>query len=233
MHRNRRLVNDVETSGHYFKMKKSKSKTKPVRKPAAKSANVQTPEESLKSKFLNLAVKVSAEATEPTTEQLALVAASLAESINNEPSKLVDAAIKLWDAAEKKLHGRLEDKCNEALTDYIVCDISFDKTLRFPLKRDEFLLKMLPRLKYRTGEIASVLKAYAKSEIEQSGRNATPEEVSNYYANWKPIVNVTELKHRAILFHHWWETFHRNKIFDARRSAGKISAFNKKLKKKL
>ncbi len=167
----------------------------------------------------------------PTTEQISQLAALLAISEDGEPDELGDAAIILWETVEQKLRQRKIEKKIRSMEE------KYKKPscpARLPVSRDDFFRLQLPRLKYRTGELASVAKAYAKSVIEENlgnVREATPEEISDYYANWKPIETAFDYSKAALNFSIWFYSYHSTRVSQSRRAAGMKSAQVKKMRK--
>jgi hypothetical protein len=160
----------------------------------------------------------------PTTEQISQLAALLAISEDGEPDELADVAIILWETIEQKLRQRkIQKKIRSMAEEYKQPSCP----ARLPVLRDNFFRLQIPHLKYRRDELESVAKAYVKSVIEENLRNAreaTPEEISDYYANWKPIENEFDYSMAAFNFFLWWSSYHSNKVAEARRAAGKKSA---------
>jgi hypothetical protein len=217
-------------------MKKPKSKTNLAKTPAVKPVEVKSedwPPDAAGEMLAEIGRMSREESPMPTTEQISQLAALLAISEDGEPDELADAAIILWETVEQKLRQRkIEKKIRSMAEEYKQPSCP----ARLPVLRDDFLRLQLPRLKHRTGELASVAKAYAKSVIEENlgnTREATPEEISDYYANWKSIETAHDYSMAALNFSLWWSSYHSNKVAEVRRSAGKISAFQKKLKKRL
>jgi hypothetical protein len=208
-------------------MKKPKSKTNPAKTPAVKPVEVKSedwPPDAAGKTLAEIGRMSREESPMPTTEQISQLAALLAISEDGEPDELADAAIILWETVEQKLRQRkIEKKIRSMAEEYKhpSCPACL------PVLRDDFLRLQLPHLKYRTGELASVAKAYAKSVIEKNlgnTREATPEEISDYYANWKPIETAFDYSMAAFNFFIWFRSYHSTRVSQSRRDAGLKSA---------
>lgn len=226
-------------------MEKPKSKAKSAKTNCAKPTDVKPEDakiEKARDEINKLINQARDQATDPTVEQLAHLAAAISQNPKDDPSKLTDAAIKLWEVAVEKLRGRIFEKvAHKALL------LEYGNPEDFPITRDGFLRLMLPDLKYRTDELASAAKAYARAKIEANAgnaREATSEEVSTYYANWKPIQTLLEYQVAASEFRRWWHPYHSTNVSESRRSVrlnaiaeaaekSAKSAAEKKFKKKL
>ena len=200
-------------------MTKPKLKSKSAKTIGAKPTEVKSEDakrEKAREEITELLHQATDEATDPTVEQLAHLAAAISQSPNDDPSELTDAAIELWEVADKKLRSRIMEKFQHKLL-----GLEYGEPECFPIMRDDFLCFVLPRFKYRTSELASAAKAYAKAKIEANAgnvREATPEEVSTYYANWKPIETLLEYQMAAREFRLWWSSHHSTNVSEIRRS---------------
>lgn len=214
-------------------MKEPKPRTKRTKMLTTKTAKVNSKDlhaEKILNDFGEIGRMASAEYSIPTTEKIAELAAALARSPDDDPSKLADAAIKLWETVGQKLRQRMIEKKMRTMAE----EFRYDCPACFPVRRDDFLRFELPRLKYCTGELAKVAKAYAKSVIEENlgnSREATPEEVSSYYANWKTIETPSEYSMASLHFSLWWNDYHKTELVKVRRAAGKKSAQVKEKRK--
>jgi hypothetical protein len=231
-------------------MKKTESKTNPAKTPAVKPVEVKSedwPSDAYGEMLTEIGRMSREESPMPTTEQISQLAALLAIGEECEPDELADAAIILWETVEQKLRRRKIDKRIKSIPEK---DLQPSCPSSLPVLRDDFLRLQLPHLKYRTGELASVAKAYAKSVIEENlgnTREATPEEISNYYANWKPIETPFDYSMAMFNFIIWFRAYHSTRVSQSRRDAGlksaqarneatvaaEKSAAKKKLKKRL
>jgi hypothetical protein len=176
----------------------------------------------------------------PTTEQLATLAATLVRTSDHDANSLAAAALTLWRAAEDELA-----KAREAADRWTVVTIPAEgrpiseaelpplpEPKRYPIKRDEFARLVLPHLKGRTAELAEKLKAYCKACIAaRTGRTATPEQVADYYANWKDITQEWEYQISARQFQNWWNYYAPKKLSEDRSEIGKKGAAARAAKK--
>jgi hypothetical protein len=136
----------------------------------------------------------------PTTQQLAMLAATLAHTANDDPLYLISKAAGLWEKAEAYLDLMYtEASLSEEQLARQAEFQALPKPRKYPVTRDEFARLMLPHLKGRTADLAAALKAYAagKLELQRIGQESpdkpTPEEIAKYYEEWKPMDENTFL----------------------------------------
>ena len=168
----------------------------------------------------------------PTHEDLAMLAVNLARNIHDEPKKLVNAAFEIWIEAGFKVESDFFDGClgvMKAQENTIFTIADYDRGGR-SIPRDKFFKKVLPPSKRnRSYDLAKVGKAFVRYQFqEQFNREPNEIEFNDFYKKW----NAGDLDQAHCLAWHFL-TWNKQQIREARRSAGKISAFNKKLKKKL
>jgi hypothetical protein len=145
----------------------------------------------------------------PTTEQLTMIAATLAGSAHTSdfgafvPSLFTQRAMKLWLAAHDTISwadyedeiGR-QERNHQDFKDAIY--LHFQRSDKYPVTRDEFLKKMLPHLTSRAHELTQIGKAYwrrtlfEKNFIENGQKlmdlkEPTQNEINDAFANWGPF----------------------------------------------
>lgn len=165
----------------------------------------------------------------PTHEQLAKLAGNLARKINDDPKKLINAALEIWYAAGFKLEEEHFDaQINLVyLNLFKLGDIGSDGKV----SRDIFFKKTLPASKRsRSYEIGKIGRAFLRSLFyEQFNKEPASDEFESFYAKWNAghIGDANKLAQNQ--FQPWYQQY----VLASRRAAGKISAAKKKLKKKL
>ena len=168
----------------------------------------------------------------PTHEDLAMLAVNLARNINDEPKKLVNAAYEIWIEAGFKCESDFFDGClgvMKAEENKIFTIADYDKVVQV-IPRDVFFKKILPPSKRnRSFDLANIGKAFVRYQFrEQFHREPDDGEFQFFYKNWN-AGDLDQAHSLAWNFLAW----NKQQIREARRSAGKISAYKKKLKKKL
>ncbi len=168
----------------------------------------------------------------PKHEDLAMLAVNLARKITDEPKKLVDAAYEIWIEAGFKVESDFFDGylgVMKAEENTIFTNTDYEKG-RPVVSRDIFFKKGLPPSKRnRTYDVAKVGKAFIRHQFRlQFDRNPTELEFHDFYEKW----NAGDLDTAHSLLWNFL-AWNKQQIREARRSAGKISASQKKLKKKL
>jgi hypothetical protein len=168
----------------------------------------------------------------PTHEDLAMLAVNLARNINDEPKKLVNAAFEIWIEAGFKVESDYFDGClgvMKAQENTIFTIADYDKG-RSVIPRDKFFKKILPPSKRsRSYDLAKLGKAFVRFLFRvQFDREPSEGEFHDFYKKWN-AGNLDQAHDLAWNFMTW----HKQQIREARRAAGKISAFKKKLKKRL
>lgn len=155
--------------------------------------------------------------TLPTTEQLTLIAATLSKPGNGNAATLTDAALKLWQAAERKLDS---ERQIEARSDKWNAEFdALPKPKSFPVDRDQFARLMLPSLVGRTADLAKAIKDYIGATTSGSGHEGKPTdaEIAERFSQWKPIINEHNFQLAARKFSLWWQDHHKAKISEMRR----------------
>jgi len=169
----------------------------------------------------------------PTTEQLAMLAAALAHTGEDDSFHLVSRAADLWERTQAYLDFMYSEA--PLSEEQLARGAEFQalpKPRKYPVKRDEFAQLMLPRLKGRTADLAAALKAYGAEKLRRervrqgSSEEPTPEEVAKYYAEWKPMDQPT-FSEASWEFFHWWKDYHRQQVSEVRRKAA-LSAKRRK-----
>ena len=168
----------------------------------------------------------------PTHEDLAMLAVNLARNINDEPKKLVDAAYAIWIEAGFKVESDFFDGCLGVMkakenTIFTIADYGKDER---SIPRDRFFKKILPPSKRnRSYDLAKIGKAFIRYQFRlQFSRDPSELEFHDFYEKWN-AGDLDQAHSIAWNFSGW----NKERIREARRSAGKISAYKKKLKKKL
>ncbi len=170
----------------------------------------------------------------PTVEQLALITATLARTSNENLDRLAEKAMNLWLAARKRIF--LADFGDEVVmqnSQWVwdktrsYSDLGEDPFLptgEYPVTRDQFLQKMMPKRKDRTAELAQYAKAFIRDTLRRrSGKDPTQEEVSEAYGRWKSYDNADQANATAKHFRQWYEQY----VKKLRSDAGKASAKKK------
>ena len=165
----------------------------------------------------------------PTHEQLANLAVNLARKINDNPKKLVNAALEIWYEAGFKL----EDEHFDAQINLVYLNLfKLDDTgPGGKVSRDVFFKRVLPASKRsRSYEIGRIGRAFLRSLFcEQFNKEPGSDEFESFYVKW----NAGHIGDANELAQNQFQTWYRQYVIASRRSAGKISAAAKKLKKKL
>lgn len=202
-------------------MKKPNSKIKPVEifseiKPAEKSAGAQSPWKEMGGL--------------PTAEQLAMIAATLAKSIQDKPHELTKAAMALWTASREQIHladFNREIECQDDYLDrrieefYDFCEPPLFMAGEEPFPRDFFLTSVLPKYRNRADKLAQIAKAFVRDTLrERNGKVPGKDEIDEAYGKWKPFENADHANAMAERFKQWYEWY----VKQARREAGKASA---------
>jgi hypothetical protein len=169
----------------------------------------------------------------PSTEQLAQLAATLARSSQNSASELAKAALTLWKSAEKELKMECLRLAAERQWQAVRPPDSASQSKapivptpkRFPVTHDEFLRLVLPKLRGRTGEQATVFKRYLRAS---EGR----QDVNEIYKKCRER-RMTEIEYESAAgqFIRWY-THHRKTSTTAARSKAASIAWAKRTKRK-
>jgi len=133
----------------------------------------------------------------PTTQQLATIAAQLARLPNDNPAQLVEAALALWEAADKQVEFRnLQDSClpDQAARDAYIATLPKPKT--FPVERDDFLKLLMPTIPAadRARRFRQYLAAWKHDEAE--------DQIVTRYAQWEPL-SESDYPHAVEHFRVW------------------------------
>lgn len=157
----------------------------------------------------------------PSAYELALLAAALAKSSPAErQDQLILRAWELWGEALvllRQVRGIEEDFVYDSLPHCFFRSDVHD----LPITRDMFFKVTLVQKRYRTGELASVARAYIGAKLRRDlQRIPTQDEVSEHYAQWKPMRSFEKANKEAENFVTWYrEVF----IKEKRRKAGQQS----------
>lgn len=201
-------------------MKKAKSKSKPVvtlveSKPLDKPVGIKSPWKEMGGL--------------PTTEQLALIAATLARSTQEKPHELTKAAMALWKEARDEIF--YTDFQHEIELQDVSYEIRLDEYYDFsepplfipgeePYPRDYFLRTVLPKYRNRADKLAQIAKAFVRDTLrERAGKEPSQDEINDAYGKWKPFENANHANAMAERFEQWYAWY----VKQARRAAGKKS----------
>ena len=179
----------------------------------------------------------------PNTEQLAMIAATLARNTGDAPDVLTNTAMTLWLMAREKIFradyseeiGQQDFALDSEYSDYhAFMDDEFFPAIpdEYPVTRDRFLRVMLPKYKSRTADLARIAKAYIRDVLlKRLHREPTPDEIAGAYAKWnqKPFENPDQANGAAMRFKQW----HSGYVRECRRVAGLKSAAKKAANKKI
>ena len=120
----------------------------------------------MKKKTSKVALKKKSDHSEPTTFELATLAATLAEkdSLGNspEPDLLVSNALNIWTAAGELLEKRRSLQASVSLNPTAP---ALPVPKRFPVSLDNFLNLLLPHLSGRSGEKHYLFRQYIDSNF--------------------------------------------------------------------
>jgi hypothetical protein len=178
----------------------------------------------------------------PTTEQLAMIAATLARNTTDTPDNLTKTAMALWlSARERIFYSHEEDEVwhQDCLMETVLREKSDHYNDQgeifrpipdeYPVTRDQFLRVMLPKYKSRTAELARIAKLFVRDVLrDRNHREPTPDEIATAYGRWKAYENAEQANAGAKFFEKWYSEYkNRNK-----RLAGMKSAANKAVFKK-
>jgi hypothetical protein len=180
----------------------------------------------------------------PTTEQLALIAATLARNTTDTPDNLTKTAMALWFSARQQIFYS-NDENEVQLQDHHFEQVMFEQDEyynemagdrhflpipdEYPVTRDQFLRVMLPKYKSRTADLARIAKAFVCDTLrERSGIEPSQDEINDAYGKWKPYENPDHANAVAKRFEQWRE-WH---VKQARSAAGLKSAAKKAVLKK-
>lgn len=180
----------------------------------------------------------------PTTEQLALIAATLARNTTDTPDNLTKTAMALWLSARERIfysheEGEVRQQdlqmdgvlyANEEYYNNMVSDHPFPPIPdEYPVTRDEFLRVMLPKYKSRTADLARIAKLFVRDVLrERNHWEPTPDEIATAYGRWKPYENLDQANAGARTFEKWYLEYKiRNKRLAGMKSAAKKAALKK------
>jgi hypothetical protein len=176
----------------------------------------------------------------PSTDQIALLAAVLSRNIDDKPNELADRAMNLWLAAQERMF--LADLRSEfELQDMHFVQLEresdefdpgeeerFSASDKYPVTRDVFLRRVLPKYKHRTADLARIGKAFIRDiQRLRTGKDPTEEEIADSFGKWKTYEDQQQANSTANLFKDWY--YHH--VHSMRRLAGLKSAEAKKKKK--
>ncbi len=180
----------------------------------------------------------------PSTEQLALIAATLARNTTDTPDNLTKTAMALWLSARERIFFSHEEgevwlqDCQMEAAISEKNDYYNDQGEHFlpipdeyPVTRDQFLRVMLPKYKSRTAELARIAKAFVRDVLlERHQRAPTADEIAAAYGTWnlKPYENAKQANGAARKFEIWYADY----LKEIRRLAGLKSAAKKAALKK-
>lgn len=183
----------------------------------------------------------------PTTEQLAMIAASLARNtdlIRFGPAVLTKQALELWLWAQEQIHhaenddlaGSEEKKRREATDDL---NLYFKRSDKYPVTRKEFFKKLLPQVQGRLKKIAEIGKAYTTDKlVAENLRNnifqkPTQDEIDLAFENLGPFQNHEAAGSEAWHFKNWHDRYLGNQRFvNSKRAAARMKRQNKNRSKK-
>jgi hypothetical protein len=163
----------------------------------------------------------------PTTEHLAMIAATLASSTNENPAILVDAALKIWRSAVVTLQTERMFPCMWQKPPKIFTIKDRDEDGK--ISRDTFFKRVLPHSKKnRTYDRARIGKVFIRKLFcDEFRKEPTEKEFADFYAKWN-VGGRVDADQLALRFEWWYHQY----VKESRRAAGMMSAQAKQGRKK-
>lgn len=160
----------------------------------------------------------------PTTEQLAVIAATLARKPNETPEMLVDRAMEIWIATIRKISSYdCQPSNGEGLLvkTFRTIDELYTLDGKTSCTRDGFLRKLLPQYKTKTADLAKIGKAFLRDGLlKKSGKEPAINQVGLAWGNWEPFKENNLGRETAKDFKEWYKAY----VSEAKRKGGKQSA---------
>jgi len=210
---------------------KVKPKAKIAKKPDAKPASVIQ--------------AIPDDAGLPTTEQLALIAATLAKNSNARdfwPWVLTKQAMELWESAQDTIYWagiddryRLKEKIRQATKDDLLK--FFKPSDKYPVTREAFLKRMLPKKQSRLNKLVQFGKEFCRERLrdvnfyekKRTSIEPTQDEVDAAYNNWGPFQTHQGAATMALRFEAWHTEYTTNRRIDAGKcNAARLKKRNKR-----
>jgi len=183
----------------------------------------------------------------PTTEQIAMLAATLASrTIPRDfmPSVLTKQALELWAWSQETIRlARFEDRFGQQEKKRRLAETDltrfFKPSDKYPVTRDEMLKKVLPRLQGRKKKLAEISKAFWCDRLIQENlankiyKRPTQKEIGFAYENWGPFKNHAGVSTEALCFKMWHDGYVISKrIATGKRTAARMRTRNNRKSKK-
>lgn len=183
----------------------------------------------------------------PSTEQLAMIAATLARNTNlNDfmPSVLTKNALDLWLWAQEQISiadideiAELAAKRREGVKDDL--HRYFKPSDKYPVTRDEFIKRVLPQFQGRVKKMAEIGKAYRRvglvdeNLINRIWKTPTTDEIEAAYDKWGPFHDHVAAATEALYFKTWYdEDVTSKRRVTSRRNAAQMRKINRRSAKK-
>ncbi len=179
----------------------------------------------------------------PTADHLAMIAATLAQSTNDKPDSLTDAAMTIWLSARKRIfqaadHLEIYEQDLQLDVDGSVAEFNRDWEANnldeirvstderaYPLSRDDFFRMILPKMKSRPAEVAQLAKKFLRDDLsKRHKKEPTQDEVNAVYSGWKTYKTFEQAYAAEKYFLGW----HKQHIQQQRSNAGSASAAKQK-----
>lgn len=168
----------------------------------------------------------------PTIPQLAALSAAIAKSASDDPKKLADAALKIWNEAASALtrERQLRADCAEREAEAAKRPALLVPK-KFPVRLDKVLRLLLPKLNGRTGEQFAILRRFEAMRLGPKEDDSAKASGENAFA---PSRLYTEPEYRlfAEYFLSWYERQHKVDVTAQRKAAGVKSAVNRESQRK-
>jgi hypothetical protein len=156
----------------------------------------------------------------PTQEQLAMIAATIAKNINDDPVELVNAAVGIWNSAGIGLNYFSISIVTSVTGDYFHGGAI--------ISRDKFINELLPLSSQgRTFEIGKIGKGFIRYFFcKKFGKEPSDNEFTDYYSQWNAGTS-DHANYLALDFLRWY----RKQTGEAHSHPKSKSAVNKKVEK--
>jgi hypothetical protein len=156
----------------------------------------------------------------PTQEQLTMIAATLAEKIDDDPVELVNAAVRIWNSAGIGLN-----YFSIGLVTSVTGDYFHGGAI---ISRDKFINELLPLSSQgRTFEIGKIGKGFIRYLFcKKFGKEPSDNEFTDYYSQWNAGTS-DDANYLALDFLRWY----RKQTGKAHSHPKSKSAANKKVEK--
>jgi hypothetical protein len=174
----------------------------------------------LKTEELLAGIESFVQSFQPTTEQLATLAAALARNTNSTPKQLVEKAWRIWIAAWSKGFEEFAARKGGDAGDLAKRIV---RPKKFPITHEAMVALLVPKLKGRTGDAAEALKAYCAAYLRRETNSEPTQDAvdASYAMTRKQPIPEGEYSLYAMMFLRWFDPWHKARTSEARRNAGK------------